>query len=81
MTHQLMMMHLHTKFGNKMFGDLADIICTNIHCSFVVTLTLNAVIYFFHKILWLLVMYHQTRFGCQRISRSEDIVESHMLTE
>ena len=28
-----------------------------------------------HKTLWLMVMYHQTKFGCQGINNSEDKVE------
>ena len=44
-----MMLHHHTKFGNKMFCGSEDIIRTNIHWHFesAVTLTLNAVIQFF----------------------------------
>ena len=38
------------------------------------TLTLKAIIHFFHKTLWPIMTYHQTKFGCQRISSSEDIV-------
>ena len=32
---------------------------------------------FFHKTLWLLMMYNQSKFGCRRISSSEDVVESY----
>ena len=39
----------------------------------IVTLTLNTVIlFFFHKTLWLMMMYHQTKFCCQGINSSEN---------
>ena len=57
-----------------MFDGLEDVIETNIW-PFSVTLTLNAVIHFFHRTFWLLVMYHQTKFGCQGVNSSENIVE------
>ena len=70
------MMHHNTKFGNKIFGSLEDIMWTNTEiCSFTVALTLNAVIQYFHKTLWRIMVYLQTKFGCQRISSSEDIAE------
>ena len=54
------MMHHITKFGNKMIVGLEDIIWTNIDIlTFAVTLILHAVIHFFHKTLWLMMMYHQ----------------------
>ena len=39
-----------------------------------VTLTLNTVIQSFHE-----VMYHQTKFGCKKISTSVDMVETIFL--
>ena len=40
------------------------------------TLTLNAVILFFpHKALWLMMMYHLTKFVCQGINSLKDIVK------
>ena len=42
---------------------------------FAVTLALNALIQIFNKTFWLTMIYDQTRFSCQRISSSEDIVE------
>ena len=47
-TLQLIMMHHNTKFGNKMLGGLENISWTNINIlTLTVTLTLNAVIFFF----------------------------------
>ena len=40
-----------------------------------VTLTLNAVIQFFHRTLHLMMQYYQTKFGCKWNSNLEDIVE------
>ena len=45
-------------------------------CALAVTLTLKAIIHIFHKTLWPMITYHRTKFGCQRISSSEDIVVS-----
>ena len=39
------------------------------------TLTLNAVIKFYRKTPWLIMLYYQTKFGCKRTSSLEDIVE------
>ena len=39
-------------------------------------MTLNTAIQFLHKTLWLMIMYHQTKFLRKRISSSEDIVET-----
>ena len=53
------MMHHNTKFGNKMLGGLEDVIWTNINIlTLCVTLTLNAVIQFFHRKLRLIMLYH-----------------------
>ena len=64
MTLWLMMLYLHTKFGNKMFGGLEDIIWINmdiltLHCD----LDLECSNTIFHKTLWLMIMYHQTKFS------------------
>ena len=70
------MMHHNTEFGNKMFGGLEDIICTNINIltfRYVLDLEGNNPL-FFHKTLWPMITYHRTKFGCQRICSSEDIV-------
>ena len=61
-----MMMHGNTKFAYKVFGCLEDTIWTNthiltLHCD----LDLECSYPFFHKTLWLVIMYHQTKFGCQ----------------
>ena len=38
------------------------------------TQTLNTGSRYFHKILWLMMIYHQTKFGCKIIPSSEGIV-------
>ena len=43
--------------------------------TFAVTLTLNAVIQFFRRTLWLIMLYYHTKFGCKRTSNLEDIIE------
>ena len=64
MTLWFKMMHHNTKFGNKMFGGLEDIIWINmdiltLHCD----LDLECSNTIFHKTLWLMIMYHQTKFS------------------
>ena len=44
--------------------------------KFVVTLTLNTTTLFFQKTFWLMITYHQTKFGSKRISSSADIAET-----
>ena len=69
------MMHYNTEFGNKMFGGLENIIWINIDIlTLRCDLDLEGIIHFFHKTLWPMITYHRTKFGCQRISSSEDIV-------
>ena len=43
--------------------------------TFTVTLTLNAVIPFFHRTLWLMMLYYQTKFVCKWTSGLEDTLE------
>ena len=43
-----------------------------------VTLALNTAIQFSHKKLQLMMMYHYIKFGCKRVSSSEDIIESYL---
>ena len=73
----LMMMHHNTKFGNKLFGCLEDIIPTNSDIwPFIAAVILNELIHIFsHKTQWLMMMYHQTKFCCGRINSSEEKVE------
>ena len=74
---QLMMMHHNTKFGNKIFGSLEDIMWTNTEIySFTVILTLKTANQSFRKTIWLMMMHHHTQFGDKRLSDSEDIVET-----
>ena len=72
MTLWLMMLHKHTKFGNKMFGSLEDIWTNTDILTFIVTLTLNAVILFFNGTLQLMMLYYQTKFGRKPTSNLED---------
>ena len=71
------MIHHNTKFGNKMLGGLEDIIWTNINilvlCCDLDPESSNP--FFFHRTLWLMMMYNQTKFGCQGINSPENIVE------
>ena len=39
----------------------------------------NRAIHSFHETIQLTILYHQTKFSCKRISRSEDILQSHVL--
>ena len=74
----LMMLYHHTKFGTKCSAvDSETIILTNIQTfqTFLVTLTLNTVIPFFHRTLRLMKLYYQTKFGCKPISSLEDTTE------
>ena len=72
-----MMMHHNTKFGNQTFGGLEDHVWSN---TDILTLCCDLALecshsIFFHKILWLIMMYYQTKFDCQGINSLEDIVE------
>ena len=74
----LLMMHHNTKFGSKTFGGLGDNMWTNIN-SLSLTCKLdpecnNPFFFFFTGQLGLLMMYHQTKFGCQGINSSDNIV-------
>ena len=72
-----MRLHHNTKFGNKMFVGLEDIIWTNIDIlTFAVTLTLTAVIQFFHRTLWLMMLHHYTKFRNKMFYGSEDIIRT-----
>ena len=44
--------------------------------TLILTLTLNTAIQSSHKTFWLIMMYHQAKSGCKRISSSEDTVET-----
>ena len=51
-----------------MFCGSENILWTNIDIlTFAVALTLYAVIHFFPETLWLMMMYHQTKFTVQKI--------------
>ena len=64
MTLRLIIMHQSTKFGNKLFDGLEDIFWTNtdnlnLRCD----LDLECSDPFLYKTLWLIMVYHQTKFG------------------
>ena len=44
-------------------------------CS-AVTVTLDTAIQYLHKTLQHMIMYHQTKFDCERISNSKDVAET-----
>ena len=73
----LMMLHHHTKYGNKMSCDSENIICTtftdifNLRCD----LNLKRSKPIFHRTLWLMMLYYQTVFGCKPTSSLEDTTE------
>ena len=71
-------MHHDTKFGKKMLGGLEDIRWTNIdistlHCD--LDFECSNPFFSLHRTRWLMLMYYQTKLGCQGINSSEDIVE------
>ena len=72
MTHCLMIIHHLTKFGKKWLSGSGDTEQTQSDTltlsTFAVTLTLNAIIPFFHRTLPLMMLYYQTKFGCKLIS-------------
>ena len=74
-----MMIHHHTKFGKKWFSVSGNTDQTQLDTltfsTFAVTLTLNAVIPFFHRTLLLMMLYYQTKFGCKPTSCLEDKTE------
>ena len=47
-------------------------------CNFAVTLTLNTAIQSLHKTLWLMIMYHQTKFSSKKISRIQGYTEVYL---
>ena len=90
MTHCLLIINHHNKFGKKWLNSSGDTEQTrsdtqrkyhpNKHSltfwTFTVTLTLNAVIPFFHRTLQLMKLYYQTKFGCKKNPSSlEDTTE------
>ena len=89
LTHHVMIIHHHTRFGKKWLSGSEDISRTRSDTwrkyhqdkhsqtfwTFAVTLTLNAVIPFFHSKLWLMMLCYQTKCGCQPTSSLEDTTE------
>ena len=74
--NQLMMMPHNTKFGNKMFGCSEAITWAKTYIkTLCCDLDLECSCFFFHKTIWLMMMYDQTMFGCRRINGSKDVVE------
>ena len=76
MTLWLMMLHHHTKFGNKMLCDSENIRTVTDILNLRRDLDLersNPI--FFHKPLWLMMLYYQTKFGCKLTSSLEETTE------
>ena len=77
MTLWLMMLHHHIKFSNKMFCGSEHIIRTNIHWRIEPSLRLDLECsnpFFFHRTLWLMMLYYQTKFDCKQTSSLEELV-------
>ena len=74
----LMMLHHHTKFGNKMFCGSQNSFQTNIHCilNLLCDLDLEHSNPFFHWTLWPMMLYYQTKFSCKPTSSLEDTTET-----
>ena len=79
MTVRRMVMHHNIKFGNKIYSSLENIIWTN---TDILTLCCDLDLECSNPIFSqdtlayvVMMMYHQTKFGCQSISSSEDIVK------
>ena len=89
MTNRLMIIHHYTKFGKKWLSSSGDTEWTPSNTkrkyhqdkhsltfwTFAVTLALNAIIKFFSRTLWLMMLYYQTKFSCKQTSSLEDIVK------
>ena len=90
MTHRLMIIHHNNKFGQKKWSSSPGNIeqtwsdtWRKYHpdkhsltfLTFTMTLTFNAVIPFFHRKLWLMTVYYQTKFGCKLTSSLQDTRE------
>ena len=79
-----MMLHHHNKFGYRWFSSSGDAVQVNIHWNFEhfcdLDLDHNKAIQSFHKTtLHLMMMCHQTKFSCKRISSSDNILKRHIL--
>ena len=74
------MLHHYTKFGYRRFSSWGDIVQMNIHwnselfCDF--DLDHNRANQSFHKTIHLMMICHQTKFSCKKISSSADMVET-----
>ena len=72
------MMHHNTKFGDKMFVGLEDIICTNTDILILCDLDLDCSNPIFHRTLWLKMVRHNTKFGNKMFCGSEDIIQTNI---
>ena len=78
----LIMMRHHTKICNKMFASSEDIIRKNTNIlNLCCDLDLDQWFecshpIFIHRTLQLVIMYHQSKYGCKQISRLDDIVKT-----
>ena len=79
-----MMLHHHSKFDYRRFSSRGDIIQMNIHWNILnffcdLDLDHNRAIQSFHKTIHPMMMCHQTKFSCKRISSSDNISKSHIM--
>ena len=74
------MMYCHTKCGYRRFSSWGDIIQMNIHCNFEpfcdFDLDHNRAIQSFHKTIQFMMMCHQSKFHCKRISSLNEVLKS-----
>ena len=89
MTYCHIIIHQNAKFGQKWLSSSGDTVQTQSDTqrkyhpdkhsltfwTFAVTLTLDAVIQFFHRTLWFMMLYYQTKFGCNQTSSLEGTTE------
>ena len=78
-----MMLYHHAKFGYRRLSTWGDIVQMNIHWNSAPLLWPwpwpETAVQSFHKTIHLMMMCHQTKFSCKKISSSEDILKSHIL--
>ena len=82
-TIHLMMMYHQTKFSCKRISSSDNIpkshILIVLSLTVILTLTTTEQSNFFHKTIHLMIMCHQTKFSCNKISSSSNILTSHIV--
>ena len=81
MTLWPMMMYRRTKLGYRWFSSWGEIVQMNIYWNFehFCDLDHNRAIQSFHKTIQLIMMCHQTKFSCKRISSSDNVKKSLLI--